>query len=39
MDYASSETCTVFIKNYKTNEFQKHCVVHHSNNIICNKYT
>ena len=34
MDDVSSETCFVFIKKYKKNDLQDHCVVHQSDNFM-----
>ena len=34
MDDVSSETCFVFIKKYKKNDLQEHCVVHQSYNLL-----
>ena len=34
MEDVSSETCFFFIKKYKKNELQKHCLVHQSDKII-----
>ena len=34
MEDVSSKTCFVFIKKYKENELQKHCLVHQSDKII-----
>ena len=34
MDDVSSETCFVFIKKYKKNDLQEHCVVHQSDNFM-----